>query len=127
MAYTEPTAATLKARYPAFASVSDATVNLWITDAARFVDTSWREADYTVAKMAYAAHMLSETGTLPSAIPAGVTSFKSGAFSATIADGLAGLTGFAASIYGREFLALRRASFAGPRLAWAPPAALDYY
>lgn len=117
-----PLLTAFRIRYPAFVALADSAILYWLSDAARFVDTSWREADRDPASLAYAAHMLSETGALPSAIPAGLTSFRSGAFSATMADGLAGLTGFQSSIYGREFLALRRASFAGPRLAWTPPA-----
>ena len=46
MPYSVPTAASLKTRFPIFATVADATVTACITDASRFVDTSWLEDDY---------------------------------------------------------------------------------
>lgn len=123
MAYTPATNADLKAKYPAFAAVADATVDLWlaeaVTECAAFI-----ESDRARAEMAYAAHGMAQSGIGAGAIPAGVTSFKSGTFSATVADSLASATGFNATVYGREFATLRRRSFAGPRLAWTPPAAL---
>jgi hypothetical protein len=114
--------ALFRLRYGAFSAVADGTIGYWLADAARLVDDAWAEADRDPARFAWAAHMLSETGALASAIPAGVTSFRSGSFSATIDSSVATLTGLKATSYGREFLALRRASFAGPFLAWTPPA-----
>lgn len=123
MAYTDPTASDLKARFPAFADVADATIEQWIGDAARVVDESWPEASYAPAKMAHAAHMMIEVGVLTTgAIPAGVTSFKSGTFSASVSEELAGATGLASTSYGRQFIVMRAAAFGGPRLAWEPPA-----
>lgn len=110
-------------RYPAFASVADGQIGYWLADALTQVGEEWAEANSDPAKFAWAAHRLVESGTLTSAIPAGLTSFKSGAFSATVSDGLASLTGLSATTYGREFIALRRASFGGPFLSWTPPAA----
>lgn len=126
MAYTVPTAADLATRYPAFADVEDATITYWITDAARVVDTTWPETSYAPAMMAHAAHMMVETRALvgSAAIPAGVTSFKSGTFSATVSDKAANATGYSVTSYGRQFLAMRDAAFRGPRLAWNPPASV---
>ena len=117
MAYTAPTPAALKARYPAFAAVLDATVQYWLTDAERFVDQTWREGDYAVALMACAAHHMA-MGNIGAAgaIPAGVTNFKSGTFSATLSDKAASATGFDATVYGREYRALQRRNFGGPRI-----------
>ena len=115
-----PLLTAFRIRYPKFAAVGDGAVLYWITDAARFVGETWRATDRDPATLAYAAHMLADTGALTSTIPAGVTSFRSGAFSATIADGIAALTGFASTAYGREFLALRRANFAAPFLVGDP-------
>ena len=120
MAYTAPTPADLKARYPAFAAVADATVRVWLDDAA--TDCALFPEDVRArAEMAYAAHKLAAQGLGTGAIPAGVTSFKSGTFSATVSDGIASLTGFNSTTYGREFTALRRAYFSGPIMAWTPP------
>lgn len=111
-------------RYPAFANVTDGVIGYWLADALRYVDDSWPEADQDPGRLALSAHLMSQAGVLPSAIPAGVTSFKSGTFSATVSDKFASQQGLMASIYGREFLDLRKRAFAGPRLAWDPPASV---
>jgi hypothetical protein len=120
MAYNVPTAADLKTRYPAFAAVPDATVEYWIGDAQRFVDEGWREADYGPALLSRAAHEMALAGIgASSGIPEGVTSFKSGSFSASISDAAAQAQvkgGLQATRYGREFAAILRRNFAGPRL-----------
>lgn len=124
MSYTAATVSDLITRYPAFASVAEATVQYWLDEAVIEV-ALYPEATRARAEMAYAAHMMASNGTITGAIPAGVTSFKSGTFSATVADGIASMTGINSTAYGRELAAMRRAQFAGPRLAWTPPAA-DY-
>ncbi len=120
MAYTAPTAATFKAKYPAFASVLDATVEVWLAEAATEC-ASWPEDVRARAEMLYTAHRLAESGAIAAAVPAGVVSFRSGDFSATLSESAASRTGFAATIYGREFSALARRYFGGPMLAWTPP------
>lgn len=112
--------ATFRLRYSAFAAVADGTIGYRLADATTQV-ASWADADRDAGTLALAAHMLAESGALSGAIPAGVTSFKSGTFSATLSDAAASRTGFSATIYGREYLALARRNFAGPRLAWTPP------
>lgn len=120
--YAKPTAAHLMARYPAFASVDAGTVQIWLTDAERFVDDTWLEADYAAALMALAAHNMAMIGlgtqTAAGALPAGVTRFKSGAMDLTISDSAAAAMargGYDATMYGREYERLRHRSFAGPR------------
>lgn len=112
-------------RYPAFVAVSDGLISYRIYDAITEVDSNWPDAQRTNARLAWSAHKLAEAGSLGGAVPQGVTSFKSGTFSATVSDAVAGLTGLDATVYGREFVALRRVAFAGPRMAWTPPTALD--
>ena len=119
MAYISPTPSQLRARYPAFSAVSDDVVAEWIADAETVADAGWLEARRPVAVMAHAAHRMAETGLGAGSIPVGVTQFKSGTFSATIADGVANLTGYRSTVYGREFLRLRRILFAGPRVVSA--------
>lgn len=115
------TMAMFRLRYPAFASVSDGLISYRLYEALGFVGDEWPEAGRTIARTAYAAHKLAEAGSISGSIPAGLTSFKSGTFSATVSEGMASATGFDATVYGREFIALRRIAFAGPRLAWTPP------
>jgi len=118
MSYTEPVAADLKMRYPAFAAVDDATIDYWLTDAHRYVDQSWTEMDYAPALIAAAAHNMLKApvaGIAGSDVAgfaaAGVTRFKSGTFDAQFSDeavkvALAG--GWASSPYGQDYLALLR-------------------
>ena len=114
---TAPTISDFRARYPAFAAVADATVQVWLTEG--FAEVSaWTDADQPRGTMAYAAHKLAGQA---GATPEGVTGFKSGTFSAQLSEQAANRIGFAATVYGREFLDLARRNFAGPRLAWTPP------
>ena len=110
----EPTPTDLKTRYPAFAAVDDAAIQYWLTDAARFVDTSWMEGDYGPAKLAYAAHNLAANDS--TALPQGVTQFKSGVVNISLSDAQASATGFETTRYGMEYLALLRRNFTGPRI-----------
>lgn len=117
MAYIVPTAADLKARYTAFAAVPDATINVWIEDAQRTVTTAWAEADYRPGILSLAAHSMAEQGIATGGQSlAGVTSFKSSQFSVTMSDQAASATGYAATIYGREFRILLARNVGGMRL-----------
>ncbi|RVT93699.1 DUF4054 domain-containing protein [Sphingomonas crocodyli] len=123
MAYQPATPATLKMRYPAFASVPDETIQYWLTDSLRAVDDSWIEGDRAVAEMALAAHNMTIGGVGGGAggsIPSGVTRFKSGSFDVAFSDTAATIAaegGYKATRYGIEFQALLRASKAGPRVS----------
>ena len=115
-----PTLSDFRTRYPAFSAVADATVTYWLDEGVGQV-AHWREADQFMGALAYAAHKLAEQGMgTGGAIPAGVTSFKSGTFSAGVSDAQASRTGFHDTVYGRDFLHLARRSFAGPRTAVIP-------
>lgn len=116
MAYIAPTPADLKALYPAFATVPEDTVVLWLARAAEQTDAGWRDPFRANAEIAYAAAKMYELGFGAGTIPQGVNSFKSGTFEAKLADGAADRVGLKASVYGREFLAIRRRLFGGPRL-----------
>lgn len=111
-----------RARYPAFAAISDGVVDAWLAEGEAETE-AWSEATQDRGSMAYAAHRMAEQGLgTGAAAPAGVTSFKSGTFSAQVSETVASRTGYSATAYGREFIELARRNFAGPRLAWTPPA-----
>lgn len=115
--------AAFRLRYPKFAAVDDGQISYWLADAGPLV-TSWATDSQDAARLAWAAHNLAAGGALSAGVDlTGLTSFKSGTFSATVSDTVAAQQGLESTPYGREFIALRRASFAGPRLAWQPPAA----
>jgi hypothetical protein len=124
MAYEAPEPADLIARYPAFTDVDEAVIQYWLTDAERFVDESWTEADYPIAIMAMAAHnmVLAGLGTEAAAtagVPTGITNFKSGTFSVSFTDDAANAnkTGaLSSNRYGAEFAMLRRRNKGGPRV-----------
>lgn len=115
------TLAIFRLRYPAFVAVSDGLISYRLYEALSIVGDNWPAAGAITARTAWAAHKLAEAGVLFSAVPQGLTSFKSGTFSATVSDSLASLTGLDATAYGREFVAMRHAAFAGPIMAWTPP------
>lgn len=123
MAYTQPDAATLKLRFPAFAAVPDETVEYWLADARLIVTDSWIEADRAPAEMALAAHNMAMNGlgTAGGAVgqlaAMGVTDFRSGAMSAsfdaeTVRAANAG--GYEATRYGVAFRAFLRRNKGGP-------------
>jgi len=136
MAYVIPTADDLKAKYPAFADVADATINLYIADAQ--VDTSWIEADYAPAIMAWAAWSMTDTGIgtggeVAGYIGSGVSRLKSGTLDVSFSDKAASLSGYETNIYGRHYLMLYRKNKAGPRVVvgracapgWGPTGILN--
>lgn len=58
MAYTAPTAADFKARFPVFAGLSDAFVDLLLGEAKLAVDDTWlSQGDYTTGVLYLAAHL----------------------------------------------------------------------
>lgn len=126
MAYTEPTSADLKMRYPAFVAVDDATVAYWLTDSARYVDTSWMEGDYGPAKIAHAAYEMAKAGVsgfaggdVAGIAASGVTDFKSGTFQARFSDEavkVAVAGGYASNRYGQDYLDLLSRNKSGPRV-----------
>jgi hypothetical protein len=126
MAYTPPTAAEVKARFPEFSAVADATVDAVLAEAGSFVDDSWIEADYKPAVMFYTAHelLMAGQGTSAAAKISQIGDFgriKSGdlefsrqqgaAAAGDSADGTFGLTK-----YGKKFLELRSRSFPSVRM-----------
>lgn len=122
--YTKPLPQHLIARYPAFAAVATATIQYWLTDAERFVDSSWTEDDYAAALMALAAHNMASAGlgteaAATAGIPAGVTRFKSGSLDVSFSDGATAdrISGALTSTrYGAEYQALLRRNRGGPRV-----------
>jgi len=122
MAYVLPTPTTLRIRYSAFVSVDESAIQYWLTDAERFVDTSWDEADYAPALMAKAADSMVRNAVagivqgVSAELPAGVTSFRSASFSASVTEAAANRSLTGANLYGAEFASLQRRNFAGPRL-----------
>jgi hypothetical protein len=123
MAYTDPTAAELKVRFPRFADVADETIEVHLEEARRSVDTSWTEGDYAMGQMLRAAHTMTleglGTGTEAELAGQGISDFesvRSGSFSFTRAKGsesaASGTIG--STSYGRRWLALAQANRGGP-------------
>lgn len=111
MPYATPTASELKARYPEFASVSDTLVNFAISDAGRFVDTGWIEADYQRAIIALAAHLLVQDGALggSTVVSGNITSEKLGDASVNYGAAVGSANNeYGTTSYGRTFLRIQR-------------------
>lgn len=129
MPYTPPTPADLQARYPAFASVGEPTIQIWLDDAARIVTEAWDDVDFRPGRMALAAHLMAlqgigSTDTVAGVSLAGLTSFKSGTFSLTKSEAAASESlrdGYGSTVYGREFAPMLRRNVGGPRLVGCHP------
>jgi Protein of unknown function (DUF4054) len=126
MAYTAPTPAELRIRFPAFAAVTDEVINYWLADARVTVTDAWIEADRAPGEMELAAHNMagngygSAGGAVAGLAAMGVTDFKSGAMSAsfdaeTVRAANAG--GYGSTRYGVLFLTRLRRNVGGAFLA----------
>ena len=126
MAYTQPDAAALKLRFPAFAAVDDVVIEYWLEDSRLIVTDSWAEDDRAPGEMELAAHNMAALGfdrTTGDAIGGlaqmGVTSFRSASMSVnfdptTIQN--ANSSNYRSTKYGQLFLARLRRNVGGPRL-----------
>lgn len=126
MAYSVPTVADFKARYPAFATVSDATVGAFLAEGIEKVGVTWIDSDRRSAQMVYTAHLLTLEGLGESkeAQLAGFKSLSVGSLSLSRGEVSADAYGTLGSTsYGQRFIELRRLSFPGIAVssnAWAP-------
>lgn len=58
MAYVAPSPSDFKTRFPQFATVDDARVQIFLTDAGNAIDITWLEKDYSPAIQYLAAHLM---------------------------------------------------------------------
>ena len=125
MTWTAPTATEFKARFPAFASVSDDVVNVVLAEAALQVDETWvSEADFKLGINLLTAHLLTMdghgAGAEAESAAAGALGFKtmkSGnltleRFSASEAGSGSGDT-LSVTTYGKQFIDLRNRNIPG--------------
>jgi hypothetical protein len=115
MSYTAPTAADLKARFPAFSTVSDDLVTSALDDAARRVDETWTEGDFAMARMLYACHVMALDG-LGSGREAKLLGFKRIKVGSLELErgGDGSVAGdLSSTTYGNRFIGLARVNFAG--------------
>lgn len=118
------TPAGLKAAFPAFAAVANSVITMWLTRAARIVDSSWADDDRAYAQALLAAHYMVEqglgTGAEAEMAANGASGFKtmrSGSLTLERFDSGSGAAGgFSGTSYGRQFLPLLRANRGGPRV-----------
>lgn len=123
MAYTQPTAATFKARYPEFMPVSDALVGLVLQEAFDEVGDTWLERDRARAQMLLTAHRLTlegepdRTSTGASIAATGVIKRDKVGDVETEWAGVSGSgsgsssSGYGSTTYGQEFAALMSKNF----------------
>lgn len=118
MTVATPSAAAFKQRYPAFASVDDALVDLVIAECVSAVSEDWVAADQQPGVLAYAAHLLSVDGYVETAGP--VSAVQVGDVKTTFSEqsqvrytlATASEGGLPDTAYGRHYLALRRRNVA---------------
>jgi hypothetical protein len=106
----------LKAQIPAMNCIPDYVIDQYLARSELQVGDGFPDGLREWAVFNHAAHFMSAAGLVKGAIPAGLTSFKSGTFSATVSDTAAAQTGFDASPYGREYKRLMDSNHAGPFL-----------
>lgn len=122
MAHTAPTSQQFLNRFPEFVEVNDVTVDAFIAEALREVDSSWTEGDYATAIMYLVAHMMATEGHLasaggPLATSGPVSSEKLGDASVSYASRSASGAAFdeadlQSTAYGLRFLTLRKRNVA---------------
>lgn len=124
MPYVQPTAETFKARFPEYAPVSDALVNLVLAEAIDAVGSTWLERDRAKGQMYLAAHLLAMEGE-PSRTTTGQGTGTTGAVkrrkvgdveteyagAGGSSGASSGASGFLQTQYGRMYLELRRKNF----------------
>lgn len=122
MAYTAPTTTDFKLRFPQFGEISDARVNMALSEASLFVSTAWAEPDYAPGILFLAAHDLSleppptatptpgattETAGALSDVSVGDVRVKFGSGSGATASTANAGKRLEATVYGRKYLELR--------------------
>lgn len=122
MAFTQPTVADFRLRFPAFEAVSDERIQYWLDHHAP-VTTAWIEGDYQDAILELTAHNLVVNDEVPGSgdggAMAGVTRFRSASMDVSFSEKAAnaGLDGdYDATKYGQRFKIYLRRSMGGPRL-----------
>ncbi|AGC35706.1 virion structural protein [Rhizobium phage RHEph06] len=121
MTWTAPTPAEFKIRFPQFASVDDATVQMILDEAVAEVGETWIEAYRTPGVLYLAAHLLASQGLGYSAggggaaVTGAVKRRKVGDVEtefAGVAGGSSGdLSGYGTTVFGQQFLRLQRKNF----------------
>lgn len=123
MAYVTPTPTSFKARYPEFAPVSDALIQLMINDAVGEVGETWVEKDRARTQMILVAHWLTMEGE-PGRTASGQGSAGTGLVKRRkVGDvetefatpggssGGSAASGYMLTAYGQEYLAIMRRNF----------------
>ncbi len=131
MAYVAPTADDIRERFAEFATApSDEIIEQLISEASRYVDTTWLEGDYKTAIMYLTAHMLITEGAnsnrFRAATPGPLTverigdamrvygSRRSGGAGDSGGGGTMADSELATTVYGVRYLNLRRSNHPGP-------------
>ncbi|WP_426163091.1 DUF4054 domain-containing protein [Sandarakinorhabdus sp. DWP1-3-1] len=109
--------------FPAFAAVLGATIDFWLTRAARSVDDSWTEGDREYGRQLLAAHLMTEQGLgigaeaeMAAAGAGGFKSMKSGSLSLDRGDTGVAAGAYGGTAYGRQFALLLRQNRGGARV-----------
>lgn len=110
MAYTAPTVADFKTRFPKFAAASEPTLEAILAEVLTQIDDSWIEADYVPAILYLMAHLYVQETTGSTDRPSIITSESLGSLSVSYGVG-ASKSDYATTEYGRRFARLQRKNF----------------
>jgi hypothetical protein len=123
MTYTRLTLAEFRSLFPAFTTLDDNQYDDWLAKAERRVGENWGDEQQDATEF-LTAHLLAVNGVGVDAGAAvlaatGATSFKSGAFSASVSEAVVtkrAKGGYQATVWGQQFAEIQRRLFGGPYL-----------
>jgi hypothetical protein len=124
MTYDRLPLTTFQAKYAAFPTLTEPSYDAWATDAESEIGESYGDLQQKATEL-LTAHFLASQGIGLAAgaatlLATGATSFKSGTFSASIAESVVTARakgGLASTSYGQELQRIKRRLFGGPFLA----------
>jgi hypothetical protein len=118
MSYTAPTVGDFTTRFPRFVDVNADLLAALLAEALTQVDDSWLEQDYANGVLYLMAHMLVQETGGGADRPGTITSESLGPISISYGTGgVASMSDFGATEYGRRYRSLRNKNFPGVAIA----------
>lgn len=119
MTYTRPSLQKFQALYPQFATLTGQAYEAWAEKVERTVTDRYGDDQQDATELLIAHYLTLNgvgTGTAGKMALDGATSFESGDFKVQLAHDDRGRQGYGSTVYGRQFIAIQRRLFGGPRL-----------
>lgn len=120
MTYARPSLARFQALYPQFATLTELAYDAWAEKVERTVTDRYGDDQQDAAELLLAHYLTINgvgIGTAGKMALDGATSFESGDFKVQFNHADRAKQGYGSTVYGRQFVAIQRRLFGGPRLA----------